>query len=115
MHDHWCAFILTELEAHVWSIARNTFVYPEDKRSDLVIAQARYEAVKTLAVLDDHLAEHDYFVDDEFSMTDIFAGYATQWAENAELTGAAPHVAAYNARLRARPHCPLKNDLPKNS
>jgi len=82
-------------------------------RSNVVIAQADAEAVKALAVLDAHLSAHDYFVADRFSITDIFAGVATQWAEDAGLTGAAPNVAAYNARLRQRPHCPLENDLPK--
>ena len=34
LHDQWVAFVLTELEAHLWSTARNQFehYYPEERR-----------------------------------------------------------------------------------
>src|SRR3954463_13754878 len=32
LHDQWVAFCLTEIEAHLWSTSRNTFLYPEQRR-----------------------------------------------------------------------------------
>jgi len=57
-----------------------------------------------------HLAEHDYMVADRFSVTDIIVGFATNWAVSAKQTADFPHVEAYNARLMARPLCPLNED-----
>ena len=109
LHDQWCGFVMTELEAHLWTIGRNTFVYPEDKRSGEAMAQARAEAIRTLAVLDAHLGAHDYFVDDRFTVADIFCGFATNWAEGLGLADDAPNIKAYNARLKARPQCALND------
>lgn len=108
-HDQWCGFVMTELEAHLWTIGRNTFVYPEDQRSDEAMKQARSEAVKTVATLNDHLGQHDYFVGDQFSAADVFCGFATNWAEGVKLVDDAPNVRAYNERIRARPHCALND------
>ncbi|MGI9480073.1 MAG: glutathione S-transferase family protein, partial [Hyphomicrobiaceae bacterium] len=109
LHDQWCGFIMTELEAHLWTIGRNTFVYREDQRSQEAIAQARKEGLKTMAVLDEHLGAHDYFVGDAFSVADIFCGFATNWAERMELAEEAPNVKAFTARMKARPHCALND------
>ena len=109
LHDQWCGFIMTELEAHLWTMARNSFVYAEDQRSEEAVAQARKEAVKTVATLNDHLGAHDYFVGDAFSVADIFCGFATNWAEGMQLAEEAPHVKAFNARIKARPHCALND------
>lgn len=107
LHDQWCAFIMTELEAHLWAAARNTFVYPEDKRSEVVIEQAMQEARNTLVTLDAHFSENDYFVGNAFSVADIFCGFATNWAERMGAAEEGPNVKAYNARIKARPHCTL--------
>lgn len=109
LHDQWCGFVMTELEAHLWTIGRNSFVYPEDQRSQEAVEQARKEAVKTMANLNDHLGAHDYFVDDRFTVADIFCGFATNWAEGAGLAADAPNVSAFNARITARPHCALND------
>ena len=107
LHDQWCAFIMTELEAHLWSMARNTFVYPEDQRSQVVIDQAAMEAKKTLEVIDAHLGKEQYFVGQKFTVADIFSGFATNWAEGVGLAGDFEQVRAYNARMKERPHCTL--------
>jgi len=109
LHDQWCGFIMTELEAHLWTMARNSFIYPEDQRSKEAVAQVRMEALKTMATLNDHLGGHDYFVGDAFSVADIFCGFATNWAESVQLAEEAPHVKAYNARIKARPQCALND------
>ena len=107
LHDQWGAFVMTEVEAHLWSWARNTFVYPEDKRSEEVIAQAKMELAKSLKVLDDHFGANDYFVAGKFTAIDVFAGFVTNWAERMEMCGDCANVRAYTARLKQRPLCTL--------
>ena len=110
LHDQWVAFTLAELEAHLWSTARNTFVYPEDKRVAEILPQNANETKRALAVLDDYLAEREYLVDGRFTVADIFTGYAVNWARRAGLAGEFPHVQAYVERLLARPLCTLANN-----
>ena len=105
-HDQWCAFTLAELEAHLWSTARNSFVYDEDKRNASIIPQNDFEAGRALAVLDTHLAGRSFFIGDAFSLTDVFVGYVTHWAEGSGLGAACANVRAFNERLRAMPNCP---------
>jgi glutathione S-transferase len=110
LHDQWTAFILSELEAHLWIRARNTFIYEEKDRLEAVFVQADMEAGKALAVLETHLSDKDYMIDGRFSVTDIITGFATIWAQSTGLTGTFPKVEAYNARLMSRPHCPLTKE-----
>jgi glutathione S-transferase len=109
-HDQWCAYVMTEVEAHLWSSARNTFVYPEDKRIKAVFAQNNAEVRRALAPLDDHLSKSDYLVGDAFSVADIFCGYALNWARMTKLTDQSAAIDNYLRRLQARPHCTLSKD-----
>jgi len=106
LHDQWTAFTLAELEAHIWSSARNTFIYPEDQRVPQIFEQNAREAKRGLKVFDDHLADHPWLVDDRFSVADIFAGYTICWAHALGLTEATPNVVRFVGDLKARPHCP---------
>jgi glutathione S-transferase len=106
LHDQWVAFCLAELEAHLWSTARNSFVYPEPRRVPEILPQNEAEARRALAVLDAHLAATGFLVGDRFSITDVIVGYAVNWAVNDSLARDLAHVTAYAARLRALPHCP---------
>jgi glutathione S-transferase len=107
LHDQWVAFTLAELEAHLWSTARNTFVYPEEKRIPAIIPQNAGEAKRALGVLDGYLSDREYLVDGRFTVADIFTGYAVNWARRAGLADDVPHVQAYLGRLFARPLCTL--------
>ena len=106
LHDQWVAFTLAELEAPLWHSARNTFLYPEAERMPAVIEQNDREAKRALGVFEAHLAGRTWLVEERFSVTDIFAGYALHWATRRELTAGLPHLEAYLDRLLARPHCP---------
>lgn len=110
LHDQWVAFTLAELEAYLWSTARNTFIYPEAERITAVYAQNAMEAKRALAVFDAHLASTDWLVDNRFSVTDIFAGFALNWARMTGLTSEFRHVTGYLERLLSRPLCPYRRD-----
>jgi len=110
LHDQWVSFVLTEIEAHIWSTARNTFVYPDEDRLPIIFDQNNSETRRGLAVLDDHLAGNEYLVGGKFSVTDIIAGYAVNWSRRQGLTSDFANVSAYLTRLQERPHCPLARD-----
>lgn len=110
LHDQWVCFALAEVEAHLWSSFRNTFVYPEEKRLPVIIEQNNAEVARSLPVLDAYLADHDYLVGDKFSVTDIIVGFTINWARNDGLTKDFDSLNAYVARLRARPLCALPDD-----
>jgi glutathione S-transferase len=110
LHDQWVAFTLSEIEAFLWHTARNLFVLPEEERVPAVYPQNEAAAKRGLAVLDAHLRDKDWLVEDRFSLTDIFTGYATCWAQWEGMTADLPNVTAYVERLQARPLCTYQQD-----
>ena len=110
LHDQWCAYIMTEVEAHLWSSARNTFVYPEDQRIEAVHAQNAAELKRSLAPLDQHFGSHTHFVADKFSVTDIFASFAINWARRMGHLEGFDNLQGYMQRLLAMPKCPLTKE-----
>lgn len=110
LHDQWCAYIMTEVEAHLWSSARNMFVYPEEQRIEAIHAQNAAEVKRALGPLDAHLAGNDFLVANKFSVADIFCGYATNWARRQVGFDGFSNVQAYNQRLLDMPLCPFSKD-----
>jgi len=111
LHDQWVAFTLSEIEAFLWHTARNLFVLPEEERVPAVYPQNEAAAKRGLAVLDAHLRDKEWLVEDRFSLTDIFTGYATCWAQAQGMTADLPDLTAYVERLQARPLCTYKPDV----
>ena len=108
LHDQWVAFTLAELEANLWSTARNVFIYPEEKRVTQIFEQNAEESRRAAGVIDEHLRGRTWLVAERFSVTDIFVGYALNWARLAGLTAQLPNVAAYCERLLGMPRCPYQ-------
>ena len=105
LHDQWTAFTLAEVEANLWHTARNVFLYSEAERVTAVYEQNAKEAKRGLAVIDDALKGKTWLIDERFSVTDIFVGYAVVWARAEGLTADLPNVTAYVERILARPLC----------
>jgi glutathione S-transferase len=110
LHDQWVSFCLAEIEAHLWSTARNTFLYPEPRRVSEIFEQNEAEGRRSLRVLDAHLAKTPYLVGGRFTVADIILGFVTNWARRIGWADGQEHVLAYNARLLARPLCPYTKD-----
>jgi glutathione S-transferase len=105
LHDQWVAFTLSEIEAFLWHTARNRFLLSEEERVPAVYSQNESAAKRGLSVLEAHLGDKEWLVEDRFSVTDIFAGYAACWAQWEGMTADLPHVTDYAGRLQARPLC----------
>ncbi len=107
LHDQWLSFCLAELEAHLWSTARNTFLYPESRRVPAVLEQNATEDRKSLEVRESHLAVTPFMVGGRFTVADIVVGFAIHWARNIGWADGLAHCLRYDDRLLAMPSCPL--------
>ena len=107
LHLQWVSFALTELEAYVWSNARNTFVLPREER-DTALFEQNNKAFKSAAqVLDKVFESTDYLVGNRFSVTDILVGFTLNWGNGQGLLEQTPNLQAYLGRLKKRAYCTL--------
>jgi len=107
LHLQWVSFALTELEAYVWSNARNTFVLPEEQRITALFKQNSKAFVHAAKVLDKAMDGADYLVANQFSVTDILVGFTLNWGNGVGLLEQTPNLQKYLQRLKDRPHCTL--------
>ena len=81
----WISFILTELDAPLWTMAKHRFVLPADRRVLGAIDTAIWEFGRNIGLLDKALAQRTYLCD-SFSVADILAGHTLLWARSARLS-----------------------------
>lgn len=113
LHEQWCAFALTEIEAHTWSTFRNMGEYYDDEsmRVPAIIPQNEYELKKALPVMDAALDGQDWLLGDEFQVTDIACGYAVNNVMRAGTFGDdLPNLRDWVLRLREQPNCTLMSE-----
>ena len=108
MHEQWSYYALGELEALVWQLARNSFVYPEEKRIPAVIEQAKFEFDRTVRALEDALEGRNFVVGDSFSVTDIIVSFTANWARNSDWTTGCLNINRWLDGLYDRKHCTLR-------
>ena len=107
-HDQWCYFVLTEMEMYTWTIARNKFVLPKEKRLSNVFEQNAQGYRRGAKVLDDKLSKQDYLVENKFSVTDIIVSFTVNWGRLLGLIDDFPNLQHYLDRVCERPHCTLR-------
>ena len=109
-HDQWVAFCLAEMEAWLWNNAVNQYVLPEEKRITAAFEQNVKMFKRSAAVPEAHLAQHDYLVENRFTVTDIIVGWCLNWARRLGHLDEFPALRSYVQRLLARPQCALARD-----
>ncbi|MCY4129241.1 MAG: glutathione S-transferase family protein [Gammaproteobacteria bacterium] len=111
LHNQWTLFVLTELESWLWSTDLNTdkegFLMPLEEQLPDIVNQNRKLAERSAAVLDAHLAQTDYLVEHQFTVTDIISGYTVSWLDELGWIDGFSNLEAYLNRLREREHCTL--------
>jgi glutathione S-transferase len=98
----WISFILTELDAPLWTIAKHRFGLPRERRVPAVIETAGWEfrnAVKTMA---DAVEGKGFLVGPSLTVADILAGHTLLWARSARLPLGSDALDAYLEGLLAR-------------
>lgn len=107
LHLQWVSFALTEMEAYLWSNARNTFVLPKEQRSKALFEQNNGAFLHAANILEGVLGETDYLIGNCFSVTDILVGFTLNWGKSAGLLNEFTNLNRYLDRLKERPHCTL--------
>ena len=104
----WMSFILTELDAPLWTIAKHRFALPSERRVPAVIETAGWEFRTNIKMLAAAVEHGRYLVGARFSVADILAGHIVLWAKSARFTvGSAldkylKHLEQREALARAR-------------
>lgn len=95
-------FLLTEMEAPIWLMARHGFVLPKERRhaglrpmceADFAFGEAKFANL---------LGDAEYFAGDQLTLADIIAGQIASWARAAKIT-LQPTTAKYLTRMEERP------------
>lgn len=104
--DSWTHFALDDVDSILWFNAKNTFVLPEELRSETACEACRFEFEKSMAVLEKRLGDRDYVMGDNFTVPDLVLGHCAGWAVNgAGWTIPTGRIADYFNRVRSRPAC----------
>lgn len=81
----WISFILTELDAPLWTIAKHRFALPEERRVPAVIETASWELRSAAQILASALGGKPFIVGSLLTVADILAGHTLLWARGARL------------------------------
>jgi len=104
--DSWTQFTVDDVDAALWFNAKNTFVLPQELRSETARQACKYEFDKAMGVFEQRLGGKTYVMGDAFTVPDLLLGHCAGWAINgAGWTISAGPVADYFERVRSRPAC----------
>lgn len=104
--DSFTHFALDDVDSVLWFNAKNTFILPEEFRSETAQKACRYEFDNAMKVLETRLGDKTYVMGDDFTLPDLLLGHCAGWAINgAGWTIESEPVAAYFERVRSRPAC----------
>jgi glutathione S-transferase len=112
----WISFILTELDAPLWTIAKHRFALPKERRVPAVIESAKWEFDVAVHILETGLNRRRFLVGDTFTVADILAGHTLSWAKSArfELTSDLErYLVSLMARDAARRARDRTNEVPE--
>ncbi len=99
----WCSFAISELEQPLWTMAKHSFILPEERRVPEIKKTARYEFQRALKTLSQGLGEKEYILGDTFTGADILLGHTLSWARHIDLPMEQDNIKAYADKLLARP------------
>jgi len=98
----WTSYIITELDAPLWTIAKHRFALPRERRVPAVIETAGWEFRMAVKVLATGVGDRDYLVGDCVTVADIIAGHTLSWAKSARLALGSEQLERYLEPLLTR-------------
>ncbi len=102
--NRWLMFAATELEQPLWRIAKNTALYPEEKRQPSDVERAREDFLPMAAVLEEHMKGRQFLVGNSATIADFVMAYTLDWANEVNLLENSPHLKAYMLKMYERPN-----------
>ena len=95
-------FIQSELEMPMWNKLKHRLLLPEHLRLD-VGPWVAWEFARDAEALSKRLGDKPFAMGDRFTAVDAVLGHVLQWAASAKFGPLPDNVAAYAARMQARP------------
>ncbi|MES2356581.1 MAG: glutathione S-transferase family protein [Pseudomonadota bacterium] len=96
------SFILTEMDAPLWTIAKHRFALPKEKRVTAVIDTAIWEFQMAAAIFAEKLTESPFLIGSAFTVADILAGHTLLWAKSVRIELASSKLESYLEALLSR-------------
>lgn len=96
-------FVLTEMEAPIWLMARHGFVLPKDQRHPGLRAVTEPDFARAVKKFETLIGDAEFFAGADFTIADIIAGHTADWAIGAKIPVNSAVLEDYLARLQQRP------------
>ena len=103
LHNQWVSFAQSEVEAYLWHSFQMSRLEMAESATAAALELNRHLAGAGLDALEQHLAEQEFLLSDEFSLTDIIVGWTINWSRKSGLLETRPALQSYLARLFDRP------------
>jgi len=103
-YDEICSFVVTDLEQSLWTNGKHRFVLPKEQRVKKVLGTTHWEFTKSLKALDNYIGNHQFAINEQFTMADILISHTLQWAETFKFK-IPQHLLEYKNRMYARSAC----------
>ncbi|MFQ5438719.1 MAG: glutathione S-transferase family protein [Paracoccaceae bacterium] len=101
--DSFTQFACDEMDAILWTAARNTFVLPQERRVPAIRPTLKWEFARSMRILEKRLGDNEFLMGDAFTVADILTAHCGTWARSAGFDFDAPRVSDYIDRMIARP------------
>lgn len=101
--DSMTQFLCDEMDAVLWTYARNSFINPDDKRSADIGDILKWEFPRSMQALSERLGDSEFMAGDIFTVPDILACHLTGWAGRAGFEIGHDNITDHCARMMQRP------------
>lgn len=78
--NQWIAFIITELEPHLWNMLKHSMLLPSEQRCAELIEISKNNYLTAVKIIAQELNNNHYLCHNEFSLADIFLTHTSKWA-----------------------------------
>ena len=99
----WCFFAMSELETPLWTMRKHIQILPEELRVPTVANSCIWEFQRAATLLEKHLKDREFVVNDHFTAADILLAATLNWAIKAEVQLKSPILESYANRITTRP------------
>ena len=96
-------FVVCEMDAVLWTLAKHSFVLPEERRVPEVKDALRREAGEAERALERRLGEGPFLAGEALTVPDILAAHCVGWAIAAKVPPGSERVRDWARGLRERP------------
>ena len=102
VQDAATLWVIDELDAQLWTMAKHGFILPEDQRVPEIRPALRSDLMRKIDMLGQRLTG-EFLVGEQFTIADILCVHCLNWAIGAKVPMENDAVNAYAKNLRARP------------